>query len=353
VEYYSAGYVPTNTKLATVYTPVPEPQAALNFAENANIAINETLIVQGVNGYIKGTTNVDLGHLLVLIVVDRDASGKPIVRAVNGYGPNNTIPGIPLDTVVSRAGRAASELQIRTDIFNFVPTKDNQFLQKFIMEVEASTFFEMADKEVRWSISDINERAMSEYRREQNNTFWLGKKDVQKIKNKYNRKAEDTYFTEGLWHMAGGDFSFLGVSPTPSTLVDLMRIAFDAPSASDKKLLMCGSDFLAEIEKIQYDLTSVIHPGTKGQIFGLTVKSILSDFGELLVFHDKSFKEIGMADKAFILDPDYLKRWTMGWRVIPLNNVENGEADSKSIIATETCGLTLKNAGGHLRVTLA
>jgi hypothetical protein len=153
--------------------------------------------------------------------------------------------------------------------------------------------------------------------------------------------------------MAEGDFSFMGVAPSPTTLVDLMRTAFDAPSASDKKLLMCGSEFLAALDKIQYAQTSVIYPGNKQQIFGIKVKSVISDFGELLIFHDKSFKEIGLSDKAFILDPDYLKKWTMGWRVIPLNNVENGEADSKSIIATETCGLTLKNPGAHMRVTLS
>jgi hypothetical protein len=351
VEYYTDGYLPAETKIATAFSTASTQQTALDFVDNGNIAINETLIVRGVQGYLPGTATVDAAHNLVLIVVDRDASGKPIVRAVNGSGANRYIPALAANTVVTRAGRAASELQIRTDIFTSIPTKKTQYLQKFIVEVEESTFSEMADKEVQWNMNDLTERALLEFRRGVNNTFWMGVQDVQKIKNKYNRKAEDTYFTEGLWPMAGGDFSFSGVAPSSQTLVDLMQVAFEGPSSSDTKLLLCSSSFLASMEKVQYN--QVIYPGERKQLFGFTMASIISKFGELLVFHDRSLNTVGLDGKAFILDANYLTKWSMGWRRIPIDNVKNGDADSNSVILTETCGLTLKDPEAHIRVSLA
>ncbi|MDR1336375.1 MAG: hypothetical protein LBK22_06065 [Tannerella sp.] len=351
VDYYTDGYLPTETKVATAFSTASQQQAAIDFADNANIAVNETLIVQNVPGYLPGTSTQDPAHDLVLVVVDRDASGKPIVRAVNGSGANNYIPNLAANVVVSRARRAASELQIRTDIFTSIPTKKTQFLQKFIVEVEESTFSEMADKEVKWDMSDLTERALLEFRREVNNSYWKGVRSVQKIKNKYNRKAEDTYFTEGLWPMAGGDFSFSGAAPTSQTLVDMMQVAFEGPSSNDMKLLLCSSDFLASMEKVQYN--QVIYPGERKQIFGFNLASIISKFGELLVSHDKSLNEVGLNGYAFILDVNYLTKWTMGWRRIPIDNVKNGEADSNSVILTECCGLTLKNPEAHIRVSLA
>jgi hypothetical protein len=351
VEYYTAGYLPVSTKVATAFSTASQQQAALDFADNANIAINETLIVQGVKGYLSGTTTVDPRRDLVLFVVDRDASGKPIVRPVNGSGANNYIPAIAANTPITRAGRASSELQIRTDIFTSIPTKETQYLQKFIVEVEESTFSEKADKEVKWTMSDLTERAMLEFRRGVNNTFWKGAREMRKLKNRYNRKVEDTYFTGGIWYDAGGDFSFSGVNPTSQTLVDLMQVAFEGPSSSDDKLLLCGSDFLAAVEKVQYN--QVIYPGERQQIFGFKASSIISKFGELIIMHDRSMNDVGLSNNAFVLDVNYLTKWSMGWRRIPIDNIKNGDADSNSVILTETCGLTLKNKEAHLRVSLA
>jgi hypothetical protein len=349
VDYYTDGYVPSQTKLKTAVTTAGA-QLALDFFDNANIAVNETLILS-VKGYLPGTTTVDPLRNLVLVVVDRDASGKPICQAINGSGAANNIPALAANTGATRAGRAASEMQIRTDIFTSMPTKETQYLQKFIAEIEESTFFDKADKEVKWNMNDITERALLEYRREVNNSYWKGVKRLLKTKNKYNRKLEDTYYTEGLWYLAGGDFSFGGVAPTAQTLVDLMRAAFDGPSSSDTKMLLASSDFMTAMEKVQYN--QVIYPGERKQLFGFNLSSVISKFGELLVFHDKSLNEVGLGGYAFVLDPNYLTKWTMGWRSIPVDNVANGDADSKSRILTEACGLTLKNRDAHLRVSLA
>ncbi|MDR1525153.1 MAG: DUF5309 domain-containing protein [Tannerella sp.] len=353
-EYYTQGFLPTETRVKTAVTSAA--QAAIDFTDNGNIAINETLIVQGVSGYLPGSSTVDPLRDLVLVVVERDSSGKPICKAVNGIGNDpasgsgGSIPALSVNTTVARSMRAASETQIRTDVFKNLPTKKYQYLQKAIAEVEESTFFQMAEKEIHFTFDDITERALLEYRREVNNGYWKGTLAKLKMANKYNDRVEDTYFTEGIWYQAGDDFTFSGNPITANRLIDLCVAAFAGPSSSDQKVLMCSTNFLTELQKVQYN--SVIYPGERHQLFGFNLSSIISNFGELLIFHAKDMNEVGLRGNAFILDHNYLEKVTMGWRTIPIDNVKTGQRDSRSRILTEPSALILKNNEAHLRVSL-
>jgi hypothetical protein len=350
VDYYTSSFLPAQTRIATAVT-TPAAQATLNFTDNWAIGINDTLIANNIPGYLPGTTTPDPAHNLVLYVVDRDTTGAPVCVAINGSGAASNIPTLAVDTVFTRSGRAASELQIRTDIYTALPTKGSQFLQKFIIEIEESTFFGMANKEVPWTISDQLESALTEFRRQVTHSYWRGDKVKRKVKNKYNRKAEDTYFTEGIWSLAGGDFSFGGVSPTTQSLVDLMEMAFSGPSSSNTKWLLCSAELMAAIAKTPY--TQVIYPGSQQQIYGFDVSTIISPFGKVFLSLDKSLTEIGLGGKGFVLDTNYMAKWSMGWRSIPVDNVANGDADSKGRILTEASALTLYNPAAHIRVSLS
>jgi hypothetical protein len=61
---------------------------------------------------------------------------------------------------------------------------------------------------------------------------------------------------------------------------------------------------------------------------------------------------MGMADKAFILDADFLRKWTMGWQVKDLDFKSNGEKDVDGRSLIEICALILKNPNAHSRVAL-
>ncbi len=355
VQYYSVSSLPPSTSVKTTYTAPTngDAQAAIDFAENAIIAVNETIIIPSVPGYKEDGSSLD-GTFLVLNVVDRDASGKPICVPLNGPTKGtgkNTIPNLPAGTMIICGGRAASELQIRTDIYNVVPTPKEQYLQKHIIEIEESTYMEMSDKEVKWNFSDLTEQAIDNFRDRQNTSFWIGTKQKKKIKNKYNRKLEETYFSEGIWWQAGKDFSFGGQPITAQNLVSLMKNAFVGNASSSTKILLGGSDFIEALEQVEYN--QVVHVGSKKQKAGLEFDSIISKFGTLLVYHDQSLNDIGFSGKAFILDVDYLTKWGEGWRAIPLDHIKTGESDSKGQVFIETCGLTLKNADAHTRVSLA
>lgn len=356
VTYYSVATLPSDSIITEAYagggtqTPIT---LGLAGADNAMIAINQTLIVKGVTGFKvngkSGTTIADTAPL-VLYVVDKHSDGRPIVVAVNGQGSTFTIPAIPSGSEITIAGRAASETQIRTDVYNILPTPDSQYLQKFIAEIEESQFFSMRDKEVKWTISEVTQQALDQMRKETNNSYWRGVKAIRNIKNKHNRKAEDTYFTGGIWEMAGKDLDAAGAGISASLLVDWMNAGFSDNAASDTKLLLCSPDFMAELCKAP--LEHSMWYGNKKEFFGLNVTPIESPFGSIVPILDKSMTEAGLQGCAFMLDADYMTKWSMGWRTIPLDNEKNGTADTKGRILTEPSGLTLAFPDAHARLYL-
>lgn len=356
VEYYSVATLPSDSIITTAYAG-GDVSTPLTFgtggSENSLIAINQTLIVKGVKGFKidgkKGTNEQDT-RPLVLYVTDRHTDGRPIVIAVNGQGATFTIPAIPANAEVNISGRAASEFQIRTDVYNILPTPTEQYLQKFIAEIEESTFYSMRDKEVSWTISDVVQQALDQMRKETNNSYWRGVKSIRNVKNKYNRKPEDTYFTEGIWSQASKDLDAGGADITAAMLIDWMNAGFTDNAASDTKLLMCSPDFMASLCKAP--LTQNMWYGAKKDFFGLKVTPIESPFGTLVPILDKSMVEAGLQGTAFMLDADYMTKWTMGWRSEKLDNVKNGEADSQGRILVEPSGLTLSFPDAHARLYL-
>jgi len=352
VRHYAIDVIDLSATLKTAVAAGSQ-QTALATSNNGIFACEQTIIVKGVSGYKPDGVTVDTENDLMLYVVGKDTANQPLVVAVNGQGAGatKTIPAIPVNTKLVRAGRAGSELQIQTDAYSGVPTDWNQYLQKFMAQVEMSTLFQRADKEVDWNFTDAEEEAIFDMKRVQNVTYWLGVLNRIKVKNAHNKKAEDVYFTRGVWTQAGKDFTFGGVGITIDGMVALMKHSFTGNNSGKKKLMICGSDVIEELEKVEYN--RIIREGTKMQAYGIEVSQIVSKFGTLLIVHDQSLDDIGMADKAFVLDADFLRKWTMGWRVNEFDFRASGDSDADGRMLMEICGLVLKNPNAHSRVSLS
>lgn len=351
-EYQSIETLPTITTIKTAYTGDGAVQDSIDFADNKLIAINETIIVPSVPGYKADGTTLD-GGFLILNVINKDNSGKPIVVPLNGVksgANNNTIPSLVSGTLVIRGARTGTEKQIRSDLFTAVPTPSEQYLQKFIIETEESTYFEIADKEVKWGKTEITDMALFEYKLTQNTDFWLGRKAKRKVANKYNEEKEDmAWFMEGIWWQAGKDFSFGSSTITTQDLVAMMKKAFVGNASSSTKILFAGSDLIESLQNVQYN--QVIYVGSRKQAMGLEFSSIISNYGTLLIYHDQSLNDIGFDANGLIVDPDYFEKITMGWREKKWDHGELAKSDTKGQVFYETCALILKNSKAHMRIT--
>ena len=353
IRHYAIDALAISTTMNSTYTGTSATSAALDCVDNTIIANDQTLICMGVPGYLPGTSTQDTMNDLVLYVTGQNAAGQAIVCALNGSGSSSDIiPTIPIGTVIMRAGRALSETQMQTDAYSGVPVDFSQYLQKFGAQIEESTMMKLVNKEVDWKFSDLEEEAVYDMRRTQNISFWKGVLRKKRIANSRSKKAEDIYFTMGIWAQAGTEIP-LGATTTTLTaqdLVKLMKHSFTGNESGNTKLFIYGSDLLEAVENVEY--TRNITVGAKQQAYGLEFSSIISKFGTLLGIHDKTLDDMGMADKGFVLDADFLRKWSMGWEVKDLDFKSSGERDVDGRSLIETCGLVLKNPNAHSRVAL-
>lgn len=334
------------------YTGNGSASVTLNTSNNDIIANDQTLLVKGVTGYLPDGTTPDPDSDLVLYVIGKD-SGKPVCKPLNGVKSGatlNTVPSIPEETEILRMGRAGSETQIQSDAYSALPTKFDQYLQKFMIQIEESTLMAMANKEVDWAFSDQEEEALFEMRQTMNNSFWFGKKFKMRTTNSRTQKAEDVYFTGGVWAQAGKEYDFKGQTVTAQNLVNLMKHAFTGNASGKQKLFICGSDMLEALEQVDYDKS--IRVGAKAQAHGLEYNSIVSKFGTLLIVHDQSLDRAGRSSTGFILDPDMARKWTMGWKTQVFDFKKSGDKDAEGRMLMEICGLVLKNPKAHSTVYL-
>ncbi|MDR0370772.1 MAG: hypothetical protein LBH80_02810 [Prevotellaceae bacterium] len=349
IEYHEIESQGLSTKLASFFSG-GVTQAAINLSDNKLVAVNQTLYFIGVPGS-SGSSGWFEAY-----IIDKDTSGRPIIVPVNGIpfgGNDNTIPSLPMGTVVVRGARTGSEKQSRTAPLTATPQKKYQYMQKMILETEETTFFEFSSTgaDVKWQKTELTDFAIFEHKMTCETDMLLGQKNKIRAANKFNGyKEEDTYFQEGIWWQAGKDFSLAKTSPKTSDLIALMKCVFVGNRSSNTKVLLAGGDVVETINKVDYN--QVIYPGTPGQSFGLDVQSIIYGQYKLYICGEPAFDDIGLSDKGIVIDDAYLTKYKHDWRSIQLDNLKLGTSDSKSQVYIDTFGLVLANAKAHCRVEL-
>ena len=233
---------------------------------------------------------------------------------------------------------------------------EEQYCQNFMIQIEQSTFDKIADKEVDWSFSDIEEDGIYDMRLAQENTFLWG------VKNKIKHVTKDgmyTWFTGGIWWMAGKDIEVGEWDEqkqcaviSDENLVDISKDLFVGTGIGNKrKILFCGSDMLSAFSKIKsekFRLKDTV------EVWNLKFKSWETDFGEILTIHHELFDLNGMSDCAFALDPEYLTKKThLSWSRNILDLKKAGIRNTDAVVLQEVVCLYLRYAKAHARLRLA
>lgn len=367
VKYYSVGTRPISCKTSKEVSEQSTGASISLPVDDANMfTLDDTIRVVGVKGkyndkgvaYDQDSDNVPD---LVLCVCGKDASTNlPTVYAVNGKldanGYATLVPAIPAGTTLVRMGKACGELDVQTGRFNNIPMPETQYCQNFMIQVEQSTFDKIAAKEVNWSFSDIEEDGIYDMRLSQENTFLFGVKNV--IKH-VAKDGMNTWFTGGIWYMAGKDIEVGEWDTekqcaviTDNNLVDITKDLFVGTGIGNKrKILFCGSDMLSAFSKIESDkfrLKDTV------EVWNLKFKSWDTDFGEVLTIHHELFDANGMSDCGFAMDPEYLsKRVHVSWSRNVLDLKKAGVRNTDAVVIQEVACLYLRYAKAHARMRLA
>ena len=350
VKYYSVATRPIKATLTSEVAAMTGSSVVLEVSDAKLFAETDTIRVHGVKGYKEDGSTQDTKDLM-LYVVGKNDNGFPQVIAVNGLadGENGTskTPKLPSGTILIRMGRAASEIDVETGNFYNLPKPSEQFCQKFMMQVEQSTFDKMWDKEVDWNFSDMEEDGIYDMRLGMENSFLFGIKG----KGKDPRKSgADVYFTGGIYWMAGKKMGLGTVKDgvatiTDDEMVDFLKDLFTGnDSGNGQKIGFAGSEALASLAKMKSERFKVVKEFEK---WGLKFTSFDSNFGKLLVMHHELLDMNGKADEIFVIDPEYLrKKHFLTWQRNEYDMAKLAKRDTRAVVMKEAscCYLVYPNA---------
>jgi hypothetical protein len=366
VKYFSLGTRPIQCKVTdNVALQSSGTSVKLPVDDASMFTVDDTIRVVGVKGKYdengKAYPSTGLVPDLVLSVCGHDeATGMPIVYAVNGVLDGNNhpmfVPAIPKDTKLIRMGKACAELDVQTGRFNNIPTSEVQYCQNFMIQIEGSTFEKLSEKQVNWSFSDVEEDGIYDMRvgMEISKLFGVKCKTYHPKKN-----GSATYFTHGIWWMAGKDIevgkydaSQKRTIISDDDLVDISKDLFVGTGLGGKrKVMFCGSEFMTALSKIKSEKFRLKE---SVEVWNLKFKSWDTDFGEILAMHHELFDINDMSDCAFSLDPEYLsKRTFMSWTRNILDLKTAGVRNTEAVVIQEVSCIYLRYAKAHARLRLA
>ena len=367
-KYYSVGTRPLYTTLKEATTAQATGDRVTIKVDDVNLFTeDDTIRVVGVPAitndkgvaYQEGDLKPDL--MLKVIGVD-EKTGDLTVFAVNGTMDSTTqtpiwVPVIAKGTRLLRMGKACSEFDAQTGMFVNLPTAEEQYCQNFMLQVEQSTFERMWQNEANWTFSDLDEEAVYDFKVTRELSSLFGVKAAIKHASK---KQQITYFTKGIWWMAGKDITlghWEGTDDTAklvideSDLVDFSKDLFIGVASTKRKVLFAGSDLVAAISKIKSER---FRAKETVAIWDLRFTSFKTDFGEVLLIHHELFDQAGMSEYGFALEDGYLeKRIFLSFEKSQLDLKKAGIRNSTAEVLQEVSCLVLKNARAHARVQIA
>lgn len=359
VKYYSVSTRPIKTSIKTQVTEMSSGQVSTTIqVEDASIfSITDTIRVVGVKGYKDDGATQDNKDLMLYVVGKNNETGYPTVIAINGKknsdNTNSLVPQINANTKIIRMGRAASEIDVETGQFYNLPTPEEQYCQKFMMQVEQSTFDKMWKKEIDWNFSDMEEDGIYDMRLGMENSYLFGVKAKAKDPKK---SGADVYFTGGIYWMAGKDMALGTTSGSVTTITDDQMVDFlkdlftGNDSGNGEKIGFAGSDFLAALAKMKSERFKVVKEFER---WGLKFTSFDSNFGKLHVMHHELMNDNEKSDEMFVIDPEYLRKKTFKtWSRKEYDMAKLAKRDTHAVVMSEASCCYLVYPTAHARVKL-
>ena len=350
--YYKVGSRPIIGKVATeVALSTTADRFALDLVDASMLDIQDTFRCQGINGFKDDGVTVDTGVDFVALVIDIDSSGKRVCQPINGGPAQVGYPAIAKDTVIVRMGRAGGEFDVQTSIFSNVPTPSTQYCQKFMMQVEESTWAKLSAKEVDWGFSDLERDGVEDMKIGMEGSFMFGSK--RKFKHAINKQL--VYTTGGMYWMIGkkinvGTWNATDTKTdiTDSDLISISKSIHTGPgSGNRRKIVLAGKDFMEAFSNMKSN-TGKTYQRPKVDHWDMTFTSYETDFGELLFMYCEMMDVQGKSDEALVLDPEYLdKRIFKAWSRDEFDMKKLGVRDTTAAVLTEVSAVYVTNKNAH------
>lgn len=307
------------------------------------------------NILVDGVTDGN-GDNLVLYVYNKDDEFVYVTvddSQLEADGANWTIPTIAADTKVYIMGRSAGELDTTSPAIEFLPEEKTGYCQIFKCEITLSNYAKMANKELKWNLSEIEEEALFDFRRAMEKSYLFGRqsKVYDPLKKKY------IYRTGGIFSEVmkqNGVYELDSTAADPNAeIVDMMRHIFVGNSGAKERFALAGSDAVAKISKMQkvYKNQDAVKTET---IMGVTWSKIVTNFGTLNVASHPVFDETPYGSYMLVIDPQFIKKWQCTpFERQSVDGKEHLIVNGDIVVLTETAGVAVYNPKVHCVVKVS
>lgn len=303
-----------------------------------------TLLVKGVDGYDESGQNKTPGKDLMLFVVDHDnASGNPIVRAVNG--PKNStedeycsVPAIPAGSRIIILANALYETQKYVSPDLIVPQPVEVFLQKRGMNQIVSDYYEAQKKEIPFSKALIAEAAITDFKVRCNRTLYAGRKSKIKVRTP-NVGMQDVYFSEGVRYQVCKELKHNG-KWTVEDIIALAKMIFTGEDVPKSVIWLAGKNLMESIQTIDYKNHPEIQiTSKKNEAVGWTVTNFHTVFGDFEIKHDPTLDRLMWSNSGLIVDPSRLVHYQYAAEHSSSDRIEGEEATREAILVWDALAL--------------
>jgi hypothetical protein len=337
--WYSADVRPVSTSV-TSYVPSGNGAAlvvgdATLFAESDTVRVVPDISTGVAEVFYVATVNYSTNTLDLAYADANNAQPAPSLTISASNTPT-----------VYRLGRAAIEGEVQTINYSAYPSKESNHCQIFKYQVAQSTLDKIHKKEINWTLSDVEEQAMYEFKLAQEASFLFGKR----CKYFNLQKQMPVYTTGGIINYITKNFTF-NTQNGASEFIDLAEQVFQGNVGNRKRVMFMGSGFNAAMSKIDVGDKQVMAKETE-IVWGLEFNTIRTNFGTLMAYQHDLFDLYGFKDKAIILDVDNIDKYVWRTEMLELDTKKSGSFDGDVKVFTEICGVALRYPDTHCIVHL-
>lgn len=303
----------------------------------------------------------DSDDLVCLVIAKSTTNNTITVQPLNGTSGTGAnagklvVPSIAEDTVVVRMGKAMNELDAQAEPYAIVPTKDYNYAQIFMAQVEEGTYEAMHAKEVKWGFREYSAQNIYDLRAGIELAYLFGYRSRTAHLTDSGNVERHTCggitrdITETLEYGTGGSDRTIN----ESDFITWAKSIFTGNSGSDQRIMFVGDGLMSYLSKI--DTVSKQQAANKTQVlWGVTFNRVETNFGTLLIKHHPLLELRNWGDEGIVLDPAFVERHVFQpMRVRELDLRSSGTRNVKANIIEEASCPVLKYPDVHKKVAPA
>lgn len=303
VEYYRRdAVIPSSSLVASDSAGASAGATQTITVANAQVfLVGEMVQYQNAAGakYVGIITAVNYGTNAVTVGTLNLAADASNIRSANAFGAGAVAKAA---TPLLRIAQARAERDAPPDTNRNLPQASFNLVQSFATLIDESTHAKKSSNYTQAESEVYRQEKRESHRRDINKALYIGRKGVTLRGGKY------VWTFDGLQAHNLPQFGYSAGNLTESQLIDLSFAVGTGNAGSESRIVLCGKDVAKDMTKV---MTLKMQHNENRTIAGMKMRGIATDAGTIMKIHDPTLDDLGMSNKAFVVDPAFMGRAEM------------------------------------------